>query len=90
MTERATSELEHLDPASIHSLLPTEARSDTARSSLEREGEARIAAADVIFAQDTDTGTVDFAAALVVRGEWAGARPITVAGPRRAGFDPVF
>ncbi len=52
------SELEHLDTVSIHSLLTTEALSDTARSSLTREGEARIAAADVIFAHDTDTGRV--------------------------------
>ncbi len=50
------SELEPSDPVSIHSLLTTEALSDTARSSLTREGEARIAAADVIFAHDTDTG----------------------------------
>ncbi len=56
MTERATSELEHTDPVSIHSLLTTEALSDAGRSSLTREGEARIAAADVIFAHDTDTG----------------------------------
>ncbi len=39
------SELEHVDLASIHSLLTTEAVSDAARSSLTREGEARIAAA---------------------------------------------
>ncbi len=52
------SELEHIDPVSIHSLLTTEALSDTGRSSLSREGEARIAAADVIFARDTDTGRV--------------------------------
>ncbi len=50
------SELEHIDRVSIHSLLTTETLSDTARSSLTREGEVRIAAADVIFAHDTDTG----------------------------------
>ncbi len=52
------SELEHVKPVSIHSLLTTETLSDTDRSSLTREGEARIAAADVIFAHDTDTGRV--------------------------------
>ncbi len=50
------SELEHIDLVSIHSLLTTEALSVTGRSSLTREGETRIAAADVIFAHDTDTG----------------------------------
>ncbi len=50
------SELEHVDLVSIHSLLTTEVLSDTARSSLSRQGETRIAAADVIFAHDTDTG----------------------------------
>ncbi len=50
------SELEHIELVSIHALLTTEALSDTARSSLSREGEARIAAADVNFAHDTDTG----------------------------------
>ena len=50
------SELEHIDPVSIHSLLTTEALSGAGRSSLSREGEARIEAADVIFAHDTDTG----------------------------------
>ncbi len=50
------SELEQIDLVSIHSLLTTEALSDTGRSSLTREGETRIAAADVIFAHDTDTG----------------------------------
>ncbi len=50
------SELEHIDLVSIHSLLTKEALSDTDRSSLSREGETRIAAADVIFAHDTDTG----------------------------------
>ncbi len=49
------SELEHIEPVSIHSLLTTETLSDTGRSSLTREGETRIAAADVIFAHDTDT-----------------------------------
>ncbi len=52
------SELEHIDLVSIHSLLTTEALSDAGRSSLSREGETRIAAADVIFAHDTDTGRV--------------------------------
>ena len=52
------SELEHIDLVSIHSLLTTKALSDAGRSSLSREGEARIAAADVIFAHDTDTGQV--------------------------------
>ncbi len=50
------SELEHIDPVSIHSLLTTEALSDASRSSLTREGETRIAAADAIFAHDTNTG----------------------------------
>ncbi len=50
------SELEHIDPVSIHSLLTTEALAGAGRSSLSREGETRIAAADVIFAHDTDTG----------------------------------
>ncbi len=49
------SEPEHSDPVSIHSLLTTEALSGAGRSSLSREGETRIAAADVIFAHDTDT-----------------------------------
>ena len=49
-------ELEHIEPLSIHSLLTTEALAGTGRSSLTREGETRIAAADVIFAHDTDTG----------------------------------
>ncbi len=49
------SELEHIDTVSIHALLTTETLSDTDRSSLTREGETRIAAADVIFAHDTDT-----------------------------------
>ena len=52
------SELEHIELVSIHSLLTTEALSDTDRSSLTRKGEVRIAAADVIFAHDTDTGRV--------------------------------
>ena len=52
------SEREHIESVSIHSLLTTEAVSDTNRLSLTREGEARIAAADVIFAHDTDTGRV--------------------------------
>ncbi len=51
------SELENIDPVSIHSLLNTEVLSDTGRSSLSREGELRIAAADVIVAHDTDTGS---------------------------------
>ena len=38
------SEREHIEPVSIHSLLTTETLSDTDRSSLTREGEARIAA----------------------------------------------
>ncbi len=50
------SEREHSDRVSIHSLLTTEVLSDTARSSLTQEGEARIGAADVIFAHDTNTG----------------------------------
>ena len=50
------SELEHIDLVSIHSLLTTQALSNPGRSSLTREGDARIAAADVIFAHDTDTG----------------------------------
>ena len=50
------SELEHIEPVSIHTLLTTEALAGAGRSSLSREGEARIAAADVIFAHDTDTG----------------------------------
>ncbi len=50
------SELEHINLVSIHSLLTTEALSGAGRSSLSREGETRIAAADVIFAHDTDTG----------------------------------
>ena len=50
------SELEHIDLVSIHSLVTTEVLSDTGRSSLTREGETLIAAADVIFAHDTDTG----------------------------------
>ena len=50
------SELEHTDLVSIHSLLTTEALSGAGRSSLTREGEVRIAAADVIFAHDTNTG----------------------------------
>ncbi len=49
-------ELEHIDLVSIHSLLTTEALAGAGRSSLSRDGEARIAAADVIFAHDTDTG----------------------------------
>ncbi len=49
------SGLEHTDLVSIHSLVTTETLSDTGRSSLTREGEARIAAADVIVAHDTDT-----------------------------------
>ncbi len=49
-------ELEHIDLVSIHSLLTTEALAGAGRSSLSREGETRIAAADVIFAHDTDTG----------------------------------
>ncbi len=52
------SELAHIDPVSIHSLLTTEALSGAGRSSLSREGEERIAAADVIFAHDTNTGRV--------------------------------
>ncbi len=52
------SELEHVEPVSIHLLLTTEALSGAGRSSLSREGETRIAAADVIFAHDTDTGRV--------------------------------
>ncbi len=56
MTERAISELEHIEPVSIHSLLTTEALAGAGRSSLSREGEAGIAAADVIVAHDTDTG----------------------------------
>ena len=50
------SEMEHIDIVSIHSLLTVEALSDAGRSSLSREGEARIAAADVIFAHNTNTG----------------------------------
>ncbi len=50
------SELEHIELVSIHSLLTTEALAGAGRSSLTREGEARIAAADVILAYDTDTG----------------------------------
>ncbi len=50
------SELEHIDLVSIHSLLTTEALAGAGRSSLTREGEERIAAADVIFAHDIDTG----------------------------------
>ncbi len=50
------SELEHLELLSIHSLLTTEALAGAGRSSLTREGETRIAAADVIFAHDTNTG----------------------------------
>ncbi len=48
--------LEHIDPVSIHSLLTTEALSGAGRSSTTQEGEERIAAADVIFAHDTDSG----------------------------------
>ncbi len=44
VTERAMSELEHVEPVSIHSLLTTETLSDTGRSSLTREGEVRFAA----------------------------------------------
>ncbi len=50
------SELEHTDLVSIHSLITTESVSKTGRSSLTREGELRIAAADVIFAHDTGRG----------------------------------
>ncbi len=50
------SELEHIELVSIHSLLTTETLSGTGRSSLTREGETRIVAADVIFAHDTNTG----------------------------------
>ncbi len=50
------SELEHIGPVSIHSLRTTETLSDTGRSLLTREGETRIAAADVIFAHDANTG----------------------------------
>ena len=46
----------HIDPVSIHSLLTTTAVSRTGRSFITAEGEERIAAADVIFARDTDTG----------------------------------
>ncbi len=52
------SELEHIEPVSIHSLLTTEALSGAGRSSRSREGETQIAAADVIVAHDTDTGRV--------------------------------
>ena len=54
------SELEHIEPVSIHSLLTTEVLSETGRSSLTGEGETRITAADVIFAHDTNTGRVRF------------------------------
>ena len=52
------SELERIELVSIHSLVTTEALAGAGRSSLSREGEERIAAADVIFAHDTDTGRV--------------------------------
>ena len=47
---------EQIDPVSIHSLLTTEALAGSGRSSTTQEGEERIAAADVIFAHDTDSG----------------------------------
>ncbi len=52
------SDLEHIELVSIHSLLTTEALSGAGRSSLSREGETRIATADVIFARDTNSGRV--------------------------------
>ena len=49
-------DIERVDLVSIHSLLTTGTLSGAGRSSITAEGEERIAAANVIFAYDTDTG----------------------------------